>query len=121
MHPVCKNAARLPVEIRSISERENTDMASYLVLIQFTEQGVRNVKDSPKRAANALAGAKKMGVKIKEQFWTLGAYDGVLLIESPDDETATTWALSVAQHGNVKTQTLRAFGAKKFAAIVGKL
>jgi uncharacterized protein with GYD domain len=96
-------------------------MASYIVLIHFTEQGLKNIKDSPKRAAKATAMAKKMGVKIREIFWTLGAYDGVLILESPDEETITAWSLSMGALGFVKTETLRAFPAKKFGAILDKM
>ena len=96
-------------------------MATYLVLIQFTEQGVKNIKDSPKRASNATAMAKKMGAKIRDVFWTLGAYDGAIIIEAPDDETITAWSLSMGSLGFVKTETMRAFPAKDFATILGKM
>ena len=96
-------------------------MASYLVLVRFTDQGLKNIKDSPKRAANATAMARKMGVKIREVFWTLGAYDGALLLDSPDEETITAWSLSMGALGFVKTETLRAFPAKEFGAILGKM
>jgi uncharacterized protein with GYD domain len=96
-------------------------MSSYLVLIQFTEQGVQNVDQSPKRAASAIAIAKKMKMKVREMLWTIGAYDGAVVLEAPDDATVSAWALSVAKLGNVKTQTLRAFDAKEFSALVGKV
>jgi uncharacterized protein with GYD domain len=96
-------------------------MSSYLVLIQFTDQGIRNIKDSPKRAAAAAAAAKKFGVKVREQFWTLGPYDGALVLEAPDDETVTAWALNLGSLGNVKTQTMRALGAKEFATAIAKI
>jgi uncharacterized protein with GYD domain len=96
-------------------------MASYLVLVRFTEQGLKNIQDSPKRASNATAMARKMGVKIREVFWTLGAYDGALLLDSPDEETITAWSLSMGALGFVKTETLRAFPAKEFASILGKM
>ena len=96
-------------------------MAAYLVLLRFTEEGLKNIKDSPKRAANATALAKKMGMKIREVFWTLGAYDGALLLEAPDVETITAWALSVGALGFVRTETLRTFPAQEFDAILGKM
>ena len=96
-------------------------MATYLVLIHFTEQGIKNIKDSPKRASNATAMAKKMGVKVREIFWTLGAYDGALVLEAPDDETITAWSLAMGSLGFVKTETMRAFPAKDFAGILGKM
>ena len=96
-------------------------MATYLVLIQFTEQGIKNIKDSPKRASHATAMAKKMGVKIKEIYRTLGAHDGAVIVEAPDDEAITAWSLSVGAHGFVKTETMRAFTAKEFESILGKM
>lgn len=96
-------------------------MASYVSLLQWTDQGVRNVKDSPKRGEAATALAQQMGVKVTDVFWTLGRYDLVLLAEAPDDETMTAFALSVGSLGNVKTQTLRAYRAKEFQAILGKM
>ena len=64
-------------------------MAKYVSLLQFTDQGIRNVKDSVKRAAAATAEAEKMGAKVTDAFWTMGAYDVVLLLDSPDDETVS--------------------------------
>ena len=96
-------------------------MSTYLVLIRFTEQGITNIKDSPQRASKATAMAKKMGVKIREIYWTLGAYDGALIIEAPDEETITAWSLSMGSLGFVKTETMRAFPAKEFGAILGKM
>jgi uncharacterized protein with GYD domain len=65
--------------------------------------------------------AKKMGVKIREVFWTLGSYDGALLLDSPDEETITAWSLSMGALGFVKTETLRAFPAKEFASILARM
>ena len=96
-------------------------MASYIVLFQFTEQGVRNVKDSPKRAVAAAETANKIGVKVTDMFWTMGAYDGVLLADAPNDEAMTAFALSVAALGNIKTQTLPAFRAREFDTILKKM
>ena len=96
-------------------------MASYISLLQFTEQGVRNVKDTTKRAEAAKALAAKVGVKINDVYWTMGAYDLVLISEAPDDETMTACSLSLAMLGNVKTQTLRAFRAKEVDAILSKM
>ncbi len=96
-------------------------MASYVSLLQFTDQGIRNVKDTTKRAEAAKALASKVGVKISEVYWTIGAYDLVLISEAPDDETMTACALSLAGLGNVKTQTLRAFRAKEVDGILAKM
>jgi uncharacterized protein with GYD domain len=95
-------------------------MANYIVLLQFTEQGIRSVQDTTKRAASAATMARKMGVKIVDVFWTMGSYDLVLIAEAANDETMTACALKLASHGNVKTQTMRAYRAKEMAAILRK-
>ena len=96
-------------------------MAMYVSLLQFTDQGIRNVKDTIKRGAAATAEAEKMGVKVTNSFWTMGAYDVVLLLDAPDDATMTAFALKVASLGNVKTQTMRAFGKDEMESILAKV
>jgi uncharacterized protein with GYD domain len=96
-------------------------MATYLVLISFTEQGIRNIKDSPKRAAAATELARGFGIEIRDIFWTLGAFDGAVLMEAPEDQAVTAWALKVGSLGNVRTQTLRAFRANEVENIVAKI
>jgi len=95
-------------------------MATYIALLQWTEQGVRNVKDTTKRADAAAEAASKMGVKFTDLFWTLGNYDLAIVAEAPDEETMTALMLKLAALGNVKTQTLRAFRAKEMDAILKK-
>jgi len=80
-------------------------MATYIALLQYTDQGIRNVKDTTKGAAAAA----KMGAKITELFWTLGQYDLVIVAEAPDDQTMAAAMLKLASLGNVKSQTLRGF------------
>jgi uncharacterized protein with GYD domain len=96
-------------------------MAKYICLLQFTEQGIRAVRDTTKRAAAATAEAEKMGMKISEAFWTLGAYDVVLLVDAPDDQAMTAYALKLASLGNVKTQTMRAFNQQEIESILAKM
>jgi uncharacterized protein with GYD domain len=96
-------------------------MAMYVSLLQFTEQGIRNVKDTTKRAAAATAEAEKMGLKVRDSFWTLGAYDVVLLLEAPDDQSVTAFTLKVGSLGNVKTQTMRAFRSEEMEGILAKI
>jgi uncharacterized protein with GYD domain len=62
-------------------------MATYVGLIQFADQGIRNIKDTVKRGDAAIAEAEKMGMKVVEEFWTMGAYDAVVVFDAPDDET----------------------------------
>jgi uncharacterized protein with GYD domain len=96
-------------------------MATYVVLANFTDQGVRNAKDSPKRADAFKEMAKRGGATVKEIFWTQGQYDIVTIVEAPDDITATALTLSVGALGNVRTQTLRAFSAADMQGIIGKM
>ena len=96
-------------------------MATYISLIQFTDQGIRNVKDTIKRGEAAMAEAEKMGMKVTEEFWTMGAYDVVALFEAPDDETASAFVLKNGALGNVKGQTLRAFRREEMEAILAKI
>jgi uncharacterized protein with GYD domain len=96
-------------------------MAMYVSLLQFTEQGVRNVKDTIKRAAAATAEAEKMGVKVTDSFWTMGAYDVVLLLEAPNDETVSAFSLKIGALGNIKSQTMRAFSRKEMEGILAKV
>ena len=96
-------------------------MATYIALSSFTDQGVRNVKDTAKRAETVQAAAAKFGCKMTQIWWTLGQYDIVAIIEADDDASATAFALSIAGAGNVRTQTLRAFGRDEIGSILAKL
>lgn len=95
-------------------------MATYIGLVTFTQQGLQNIHESPHRAAAFKAAAKKAGVKVREIFWTLGSYDGLVLFDAKDDAAATTLMLSLSGLGNVHTTTLRAFNAAEFTEIVSK-
>jgi len=96
-------------------------MAKYVSLLQFTDQGIRNVRDSIKRAAAATAEAEKMGAKVTDAFWTMGAYDVVLVLDAPDDETISAFSLKVGSLGNVKSQTMRAFRREEMESILAKI
>jgi uncharacterized protein with GYD domain len=96
-------------------------MSSYVYLIQFTDQGIRNIKDTVKRGDAAIAEAQKMGMKIVEEYWTMGAYDAVVVFEAPDDETMSAFVLKVGSLGNVKGQTLRAFRRNEMEGILTKI
>jgi uncharacterized protein with GYD domain len=93
----------------------------YVSLLQFTDQGVRNVKDTRKRSEAATAEAEKMGVKIINTFWTMGAYDVVVLLDAPNDETASAFSLKMGSLGNVKSQTMRAFRVEEMESILAKI
>jgi uncharacterized protein with GYD domain len=96
-------------------------MAMYMSLLQFTDQGIRNVKDTIKRATSATREAEKMGAKVTEAFWTMGAYDLVLLIDAPDDETVSAFSVKLGSLGNVKSQTMRAFRRAEMETILAKI
>ena len=96
-------------------------MATFITTLHFTEQGVKAVRDTCDRAASFKATARKMGVKVTGLYWTLGAFDGVLICEAPDEETATALLLHLGALGNVRTQTARAFGAAEMRKVLGLL
>jgi uncharacterized protein with GYD domain len=96
-------------------------MATFISTIRFTDRGAKEIKSTTKRAAAVKTAAKKMGVKVTSVFWTLGAFDGVLLFEAPDDETATALMLHVASLGFVQTTTARAFTAAEMDKLLSLL
>ncbi len=96
-------------------------MATYIVLGNFTEQGIRNVKDTCKRAEALRDAAGKLGVTVKEMYWTLGKYDVAFVADAPDDAAITTLGLSVGALGNVRTTTLRAFTAEEMKGFLGRM
>ncbi|MGA8157207.1 MAG: GYD domain-containing protein [Rhodoplanes sp.] len=96
-------------------------MATYVMLMSFTEQGVKSAKESTKRAEAFKQEAKKHGATVTEIFWTLGQYDAVTIVEAPDDVTMTALSLSLGTRGNVRTQTLRAFSETEMKTIIGKM
>ena len=96
-------------------------MATYIVLSRFTEQGIRTIKDTTKRADAVREVARKMGIDTKSLYWTTGKYDVVATFEAPNDEAMTALSLAIGSQGNVTTQTLRAFGKDELSGILGKL
>ena len=96
-------------------------MATYVVLAKFSDQGIRNAKESPKRADAFKEMAKTFGVTVKELVWTQGRYDIVTIVEAPDESAAMSLNLSLGALGNVRTETLRAFSAAEMTKIIGKM
>jgi len=96
-------------------------MATYIALTNFTDQGIRNIQDTTKRAAAVRKMAKKFGVTMKEIFWTLGSFDMVVVFEAKDAASMTALGLSLGKAGNVRTQTLRAFSADEMDGILAKM
>ena len=96
-------------------------MATYIALSNFTDQGLRNVKDTTKRADAVKEAAKKLNIEITQIYWTLGTHDVVVILEAPDDAAATAFALTTGPAGNVRTQTLRAFSKQQMEGILRNL
>jgi uncharacterized protein with GYD domain len=98
-------------------ERRRT-MPTYVCLVKWTDQGIRNVKETTKRAKSFKEMAEKMKVNVREKLWTMGRYDVVLLIDAPDDETISRLTLGLGMSGNVKTETLKSFSAQEMDQIL---
>ena len=96
-------------------------MATYIVLSSFTDQGIRGVKDTTKRADSVREMAKKFGVTAKEFYWTMGAYDVVVVFDAPDDASMTALGMAIGSLGNVRTQTMRAFSKDEINSILSKV
>jgi uncharacterized protein with GYD domain len=96
-------------------------MATYVALINFTDQGIRAAKDTVKRMEAFKDMAKKYGVTVKEFFWTQGQYDLVVMTETSDEISGTALTMSLCALGNVRSQTLRAFSADEMKQIVAKM
>jgi uncharacterized protein with GYD domain len=96
-------------------------MATYLVLANFTDQGIHNVKDTAKRTEAYRAMAKKCGCTVKDSYWLMGQYDMAAIVEAPNDETMAALQYSAASLGNVRGQTLRAFTASEIEPILQKM
>src|ERR1700732_722194 len=96
-------------------------MATYVALLSFTEKGVANIKDTCKRAAELKTHSKKHGIELKQQYWCVGAYDGLLIFDAPDDETAAAAMLSLSSRGSVRPHTWQSCRADEMSKILGKI
>jgi uncharacterized protein with GYD domain len=127
--PEKEHQRRFVVSAPSVGRRQHkltqqsgkTAMATYVVLATFTDQGVKNAKDSPKRAEAFRQMAETFGVTVKDIFWTQGRYDIVIIIEAPDELSATALNLSLSALGNIRTESLRAFSSADMLKIVAKM
>jgi uncharacterized protein with GYD domain len=93
-------------------------MATFIATLTFTAQGRAALHDTCKRAAAFKAAARKLGAKVISSYWTLGEFDGVLIFEAPDEETAMTLMMHVGVQGFVHTKTVRAFTAAEMEKIL---
>lgn len=96
-------------------------MATYIVLSKFTQQGVQNIKESPKRLAAAKQLAKSLRGRIRSFYMTMGSYDVVAVIELPNDDAAAKFALQMGRAGNISTETLKAFPEADYRRIINSL
>lgn len=95
-------------------------MPTYVSLLRWSDQGIKNYKDSPSRAADFTKLAESAGGRVRELLWTVGEYDLVSVVEFPDDESATATLLQLGALGNVRSNTLRAFSAEEMDAIIAR-
>ncbi|HVY52085.1 GYD domain-containing protein [Hypericibacter adhaerens] len=93
-------------------------MAKYILLTNWTEQGIKNVKESPKRLDAAKALAKKLGGEMKKFYMTTGSYDMIVILDLPGDDAAAKFALQLGMAGNVRTTTLKAFSEDSYRSII---
>jgi uncharacterized protein with GYD domain len=93
-------------------------MTTFVTLYNFTEQGLKTIKDTVKRTEAAKKAAEAQGIRVKEVLWVEGQYDLVVVSESSDDTKATAFALNTLKMGNVRGQTLRAFTAAEMQKIL---
>ena len=96
-------------------------MPRYVVLINWTEQGVRNVKETVVRTDHGGEIAAKHGLKLEQAYWTVGPYDMVAIFDAPDDEALSAHLLEIGSSGNVRTTTLRAYDEEEMSGILRRL
>jgi uncharacterized protein with GYD domain len=87
-------------------------------LMNWTDQGVKSAKETVHRRDQADALAQKHGASIEQVYWTVGPYDLVVIVEAPDDESATAMLLKLGTGGNLRTTTLRAYDREEMSGII---
>jgi uncharacterized protein with GYD domain len=101
--------------------REEMIMPTFLITMNWTEQGIRNIKDAPKRAAAARETAKKLGIELKETYVTTGESDLLAIVESPDGANVAKFCMAIGSQGNVRTRTVRAWSQAEYAKLISEL
>ncbi len=96
-------------------------MPTYVSLLNFTDQGIRTVRDTVERVDRATELAEKHGARLVQTYWTVGPYDLVVVLEAPDDESLTAFLLEVGTAGNIRTTTLRAYNREEMSGIIERL
>ena len=96
-------------------------MSTYILLANYTQQGIANIKEGPGRLDAAKEAVKAMGGEIKGFYLTMGRYDLIAVVEAPDDESVARLALTFGSGGSIRTETLRAFPEGEYRQIIGAL
>jgi uncharacterized protein with GYD domain len=96
-------------------------MPRYVILANWTNQGIKNVKHTTERIDQGDELAEKHGLKLEQAYWTVGAYDMVTVFEAPDDEALSSYLLEIGSSGNVRTTTLRAYEEEEMSGILRRL
>jgi uncharacterized protein with GYD domain len=110
------------VKTRRVAREEGGRyMPRYVVLVNWTDQGVRNVKQTLQRTDSGGELAEKHGLKLEQAYWTVGPYDMVTVFEAPDDEALSAHLLEIGSRGNVRTTTLRAYDEEEMSGILQRL
>jgi len=96
-------------------------MATYISLLNYTQKGAENIKESPARLDAAKKAFQSMGAELKQWYLVMGQYDAVVISEGPDDETVAKLLLMIGGQGNIRTQTFRAFNEDEYRKIIAAL
>jgi uncharacterized protein with GYD domain len=105
----------------ALKNHEEIQMVTYIALMSFTDKGIQSVKDTTKRAAAAREAASKLGVNMREIFWTMGECDLVCVLEANDESSIAAFSLATAMQGNIRARSLRAYSAEEMDKILAKL
>ena len=96
-------------------------MPTFIISMSWTDQGIRSVKDAPKRIKTSSALAKKLGVEVKQVYITSGDDDVVVIVDTPNGDNVTKWVLAIGSQGNVRTRTARAWPESEFSKLISEL
>ena len=96
-------------------------MATYVTLLRYTEQGLKNIKEGPSRLEKAKQAFRALGGELKSFHLVQGRYDGIVISEAPNDEVVAKFALATGSQGNVRTETMRAFTEDEYRKLISGL
>ena len=96
-------------------------MSTYIILINWTDQGIRTVKESPQRLATAKKVIEAAGGKMTGFYLTMGRYDMIAIAEAPNDESVATIMLGLGSGGGIRTETMKAFTEDQYREIIAKV